>query len=196
MIRSIGITAFILTLVLLVISCNKKTGEGISETKESSQVEGSSDDRVTKEEGEYAEGRILRNPFDAPDTVIYFEQGPCFGECPVFSMTILSDGNVTYHGKMFVEMKGTYTSTISKKEIERIDRRLQKMDFFGMEAKYPTENEYEVADVSTTIVMSERGDEKHRIEINFDAPKLLVNFIEELKQLPSELDWQRSGGKN
>ena len=45
---------------------------------------------------------------------IYFEAGGCFGPCPIFNMTISSDGTVVYYASLFNEKEGIFTSVIPK----------------------------------------------------------------------------------
>lgn len=45
---------------------------------------------------------------------------PCF-RCPVYSVIADSEGNVNYHGKMFVYKSGQHRLKISKKIIEQLN---------------------------------------------------------------------------
>jgi hypothetical protein len=44
----------------------------------------------------------------APAQSVRFEITPCFGSCPVFTMTISADGHGVYEGGRFVKVKGTH----------------------------------------------------------------------------------------
>jgi len=45
---------------------------------------------------------------------IYFETGFCFGECPVFNMTIYEDGSAKYIAKQYNSKSGDFKTIISK----------------------------------------------------------------------------------
>jgi Domain of unknown function (DUF6438) len=48
------------------------------------------------------------------DFVIGLERTSCFGECPVYSVTIDAKGNVTYDGKKLVRVEGHQNDRIPR----------------------------------------------------------------------------------
>src|SRR5881394_3587802 len=47
-------------------------------------------------------------------------RGVCYGPCPGYSVTIKSDGTVTYHGETFVITTGNAQKRISPEEVARV----------------------------------------------------------------------------
>jgi hypothetical protein len=45
-------------------------------------------------------------------TEITLERTTCFGTCPAYTVTLRSDGTITYEGRRFVEMTGTYQGQV------------------------------------------------------------------------------------
>lgn len=59
----------------------------------------------------------------APQSVS-FETTPCFGSCPVFSMTIDANGKGTYEGGRFVKVKGRHEFTASPEQVRAFFERI------------------------------------------------------------------------
>jgi hypothetical protein len=57
------------------------------------------------------------------DFVISLERTSCFGECPVYSVTIDAKGNVTYDGKRFVRVEGRTTDRIPATSVAALSKR-------------------------------------------------------------------------
>jgi len=51
------------------------------------------------------------------NTSVTLETGLCFGNCPVYSGTILGDGNIMYDGRRFTEREGVYVGSISRAKL-------------------------------------------------------------------------------
>jgi Domain of unknown function (DUF6438) len=58
----------------------------------------------------------------APISSIKLERTACLGTCPIYSVTIFSDGRLEYKGEMFVKAKGIHQETAAK-EWDRAMRR-------------------------------------------------------------------------
>ena len=48
-----------------------------------------------------------QSPTRSPIRSITYETGPCFGRCPVYSVTIYSNGRATFTGRRFTAVEGT-----------------------------------------------------------------------------------------
>ena len=55
---------------------------------------------------------------------ISYETGPCFGRCPVYSVTVRPDGTGVFEGKRFTAMTGTRSFTLSRAEYDAFAARL------------------------------------------------------------------------
>ncbi|MBS1721437.1 MAG: hypothetical protein JSS66_00355 [Armatimonadetes bacterium] len=76
------------------------------------------------------------------------ERTPCFGACPVYKVTIRSDGSVTYTGTRFVERIGTYKATMSSYHLQKLVKILDRAKFWSMKRRY----EVHATDMPTYIV--------------------------------------------
>lgn len=53
----------------------------------------------------------------------------CYGTCPVYSVVVDKEGNVSYNSEMFVYKSWEYNLKISKKKIKRLNDLLKEFDF-------------------------------------------------------------------
>lgn len=72
----------------------------------------------------------------APDTLATLTRLPCFGTCPSYSLTIFSDGTVTYEGRRFVAVEGRATAHIDGAAVQRLIEAFQTADYFDFQSAY------------------------------------------------------------
>ena len=78
-----------------------------------------------------------QDPTPIPEDIeIFLERGPCFGACPVYSVTIQSDGTVLYQGVRFVEQDVEVQSSISQADLNRLVDAFEEAKFFDFEDAY------------------------------------------------------------
>jgi hypothetical protein len=102
-----------------------------------------------------------------PISSIKLERSACFGTCPVYSVTIFSDGRVQYEGKEFVKEKGARTGAISAREFSELATKVERIGFLKLQAAYRAP----VTDLPTTTVTVTRGRESKSVEDYFGAPQ-------------------------
>ena len=54
----------------------------------------------------FAAPAAAQSPARSPIRSITYEAGPCFGRCPVYSVTIYSNGRATFTGRRFTAVEG------------------------------------------------------------------------------------------
>jgi hypothetical protein len=81
--------------------------------------------------------------------VITLERYECYGECPVYSISIRGDGTVVYKGKKFVKVKGERRYKIPKEKVAELVDKFYEIDYFSLEDEYTTVVD---ADGSVTVV--------------------------------------------
>ncbi|KOA19500.1 hypothetical protein CLHOM_21080 [Clostridium homopropionicum DSM 5847] len=60
---------------------------------------------------------------------IRLQRTMCYGTCPVYSVTVDNEGNVNYHGEMFVYKSGEQHWKISKKKVEQLNDLIEDFGF-------------------------------------------------------------------
>lgn len=67
---------------------------------------------------------------------ISMQRLPCFGTCPVYSVSIRGDGTVTYNGEQHVLTRGEATRTIDVADVAALLRRLEDGGYFTFADNY------------------------------------------------------------
>jgi hypothetical protein len=64
------------------------------------------------------------------------ERRPCFGTCPVYTVTLERTGAVIFEGRRFVADTGTFTATIPAARADSLFRELDAAGWFGFADRY------------------------------------------------------------
>jgi hypothetical protein len=67
---------------------------------------------------------------------ITLERTACFGTCPMYQLTIKSDGSVTFEGKRFTKTTGTATGKISQSDFRALVSEFEKINYFSLPDAY------------------------------------------------------------
>jgi hypothetical protein len=90
-------------------------------------------------------GAVAVQPAD--DVVITLERTTCFGSCPAYTVTVTGDGRVEYEGRRFVHDIGRKSATISRADVARLMRAVERARYFDLEDRYTAP----ITDNPTTI---------------------------------------------
>jgi hypothetical protein len=67
---------------------------------------------------------------------ITLERGPCFGSCPVYTVTLDRSGTVTFEGRRFVADTGMSTGSIPAPRADSLFRELEAAGWFAFDDRY------------------------------------------------------------
>lgn len=74
---------------------------------------------------------------DTPKATIIYQATPCFGRCPIYTLTISGETNTaTFVGTQNTEKIGTYTKSISNAELNELVKAFEAAQFFSLENEY------------------------------------------------------------
>ena len=92
------------------------------------------------------------------DYFIKLSRTACFGKCPIYTITIKSNGDVSYFGKRFVDNEGLFSTSITPKEINQLKAKIEAIQYFKLEDAYDSG----VTDIPSTITsVKVKGKVKH-----------------------------------
>lgn len=74
----------------------------------------------------------------------------CFGDCPVYTVSIDKEGNVVYNGVKYVLVKGIQKFALSKEQLQELNEKLTKKDFKSFKDAY---NNPRIPDLSSTYIV-------------------------------------------
>ena len=112
------------------------------------------------------------------DFVIKLERTECYGECPVYSVSIDARGNVTYEGTKFVWVLRRQTDRIQVSRVATLLATAERIGFFDLHDNYNTISNPDgtwtfLTDLPTAFVTVTRGGRSKRVRDYLGAPEAL-----------------------
>jgi len=89
------------------------------------------------------------------DLLIALDRGPCFGTCPVYSLTVSADGTVLFDGMQFVEAQGERTASIPRGQLQELVDAILAADFFALQDSYVV-SATDLPSITTTVTLQGR----------------------------------------
>ena len=130
--------------------------------------------------------RRTAEPLTVSDiTEISLSRGMCFGECPVYRVTLTADGLADFDGEAFVDLIGQHQGFVDPDRVEDLVRVILRLGFAGLLPEYPTE----VTDQpSTELVL--RGEDRHlRVVDHGGAPLEFWAMAATVDAVVNEVEW-------
>ena len=115
---------------------------------------------------------------------ITLRRTPCYGPCPVYELTILGTGEVTYLGEAHVAKAGAHSWRISGRRLERLAEAFERARYSRLEDRY-TSREFTDAPGCLTSVEYEDGSSKSIVHYHGDpsAPDMLTELEDEIDRI-------------
>jgi (2Fe-2S) ferredoxin len=105
------------------------------------------------------------------------ERTACFGACPVYTVTVYTDGTVVYNGERFVDVEGEQTTTIDPETVEQLVAGFEAAGYFEWDDEY---TEMFITDLPTVITSITRDGETKQITryAGDDSAPLALPYLE------------------
>ncbi len=119
--------------------------------------------------------------------LVEMEKGPCFGRCPIFTLTVYENGVVRYVGERFSDRMGTWGRNLTEEELLSIKELVGHDELWRMPSDFPTR----IPDLPlVTITIFEDG-ETHQKSIagREGRPALVVDLEAALDDLLQRGEW-------
>jgi hypothetical protein len=163
---------FLIPGFLVLFSCKTKNAVAVAP-------------EVVKSESKLStEGPVLNVSYE----IAGFEKTPCYGQCPVYKVTFLSDGRVTWFGRNNVERLGTYEAEVELKVLKEIQQKAKEVGYFTFAEEYPLN--HKIADLPFTTTFVNDGVTTKSVRNQLEAPERLIDFEDYLEALISRLNWK------
>lgn len=118
-----------------------------------------------------------------------FQRTACFGTCPIYTVTILQNGEAQYKGDRFVEQVGIYEAEVSPNMIQTIKEAAVAIDFFSLDSDYPAKDQVPT-DLPKTITELTFNGKHHKVtDHNYNPPTFLTDFENKIDSLVNLLTW-------
>lgn len=122
--------------------------------------------------------------FSSPDTLVQMERTVCFGTCPSYTLSILEDGKITFHGREFVAHEGEATGMMTQEKLDQLKRTIRESHFMDIASNPECESRY--TDHPSVFLTIRLDDKKHRIN-HYQGCKGF-QYEEELYDLEEAID--------
>jgi hypothetical protein len=126
---------------------------------------------------------------------VTLERTACFGGCPVYRLTVSSDGLVSYEGKAHVRRLGTATGQISPEQVSALVSELDRGGYFSFAPQYtpaePACGRY-ATDLPTAITSVRHASRVKRIQHDYgcgSAPGALVVLERRIDEALGSSQW-------
>ncbi len=114
-----------------------------------------------------------------PVVLASIQRTACFGQCPMYKISYMDNGQVTYVGKRFVEKIGTYSTLLNEDEILSITDMVEDLNYFELDSLYPTP----VSDFPSCITEVQINGKHKRVINRRNPPENLRSFEKFLDSL-------------
>jgi Domain of unknown function (DUF6438) len=129
-----------------------------------------------------------------PISEIRLERTECYGTCPVYTVSLHSDGSATFIGGANAQLKGRWTGVVPGRDFQELARLADLIGFESFEAHYARP----VTDNPTAIVTVARG-EKRKTVSNYaeSGPLALAGFEQAIDIVAARAEWSevKSGAR-
>jgi hypothetical protein len=125
-------------------------------------------------------------PAAKPGDSVTLRRGPCFGNCPIYEVTLRSDGRATYRGGDYAPRSGEYEGSVDPAAVEMLLDRLDDVDFWQMRP----DRQLQVQDLPEMVLTAERANRRrHRVHTNL-PPRELEPIQAAIDSVANQVDWR------
>jgi hypothetical protein len=125
---------------------------------------------------------------NAKDSVlIIYSKTACFGNCPVYAMTIYENGEAILEGEKNIDKIGKYSLKLSQPEIDTLLKEFERAHFFELQDRYYKP----VTDLPTTFITLTLGNKTKKITDYYGAPEKLKVLEEKIEEIVNKRAWKK-----
>lgn len=112
-------------------------------------------DKDSKLNFQYKRKPVVK-PSDIPIDQITLSLAPCFGTCPISSISLDSEGNVYYYGISDTKLEGLYQGKADKIIFTEMVKKLNEIRFLELENNYSQKNVTDLPGLSVSFISNNK----------------------------------------
>ena len=135
-------------------------------------------------------------PAPSASDQIELTRGPCFGACPMYTVTAWGDGRVRFVGNQFVEQTGEHTKTIDPARVAELFAHADSIGFFDMPQQVTPANDAACGQYHTdapsadiSMIRGSRDQTVSHYHGCIKAPEGLRGFQERIDAVLGTAEW-------
>ncbi len=119
--------------------------------------------------------------------VIEMSKGPCYGSCPVFTISVYEKGVVAYKGERHTEKLGLYIKVLKKGEYQKLVNAFAEANLWQYQDVYKSQ----IPDLQTvTLTYYEEGDIKTIVGKD-GRPSVVLDLEQMLDEIAAQDGWEQ-----
>ena len=189
--RYLVMTLFSATLLIFIASCNCAKKKAVEETpvEQAAQTVQNAESNEQEELKLELPDEIKTLHAGLSDTVFArIQRTPCFGHCPIYTLTVFKSGFVRYHGEKWVDNVGDYTAKVDAQLLVKLTEQAQKINFFNLKNVYDNER---VTDLPATLTTLSNQQGFKTIINRYEGPEELREFENFFDELFKGIEWKK-----
>ena len=124
---------------------------------------------------------------------IQYHQDVCFGRCPVYSLSLYSNGLLVYQGERFTDKAGVWYRLIGQRETQGLIDSFQNLDF----ASYPSTFSSQVPDMAARrLRFIDESGRNHKTTFKENRPEELLVLADRMAALTESGTFRKYEGPN
>lgn len=123
------------------------------------------------------------------EMIAQLQKTGCYGECPVFTLKIMTDNSLRYEGVANVDLIGKFTGTVDFNPMSQLVILSSNNRFYRMPDSYPENKADAPTDLPSTITSINWRGRAHTVEHIINGPKELIEIENYLLSLIEKVDW-------
>lgn len=127
------------------------------------------------------------NKPDADAKLIAMHTGPCFGTCPVYTLTVFENGRAQYEGDRFTKMTGVWSMQLDDMQMKTLRSNIDNANLMEMQDEYRSR----IPDLAMVKITYFKGEQKKQIKGKEDRPAALMTIEKQLKAMTEAPDWKQ-----
>lgn len=124
--------------------------------------------------------------FGEKRVLIKMSKNPCFGKCPIYNLTIYTDGYVEFNGQRFTDKLGKFSKNIPKMVVSKLYKEFEAIGFMKMDEKYISQLH---DSPKTNITFHPDAETKRTVTGDSFRPKELLALEEKLVNIAMSEEW-------
>lgn len=122
---------------------------------------------------------------------IEMSKAPCFGSCPVFTLSIYNNGIATYKGERFTDKQGLFAKKLDANTFQNLLKAFNNANLF----QYPSIFRSEIPDMpSVTIFWTDDEGNEKEIKGKEGRPEAIMELEEMLDKIANSSGWLQEQG--
>ena len=112
----------------------------------------------------------------------------CFGNCPVYELTIFKNGDAIYHGIANVKLQGWYYSKLDKTALDRLSEKAHEINYIDLDSTYSHPQGVDVPYTTTSILINKT---LKKVRRQLQYPPKLLSFERVFEEIIESTNWEK-----